>query len=234
MPEAMVQLNSDTVAFEACPDSPEKLPAVLIMHEVTGLVDYVKEVGKKLAENGYLALAVDLYRGKTAQGQEDGAALREAVTDEVFQTKAGAAIAYLKANLQWSGKIGIVGFCMGGGNSLRTACLFGSDIQACSMFYGRISDMKLLEGLQCPVIGNFGGEDRGITEWAIHDLRPAMEHAGKSFNMKVYPGAPHGFHRHTAPNIHRPEAAQDAFERTLALFGRTLKPAGAWAGGWGR
>lgn len=222
MPEGMVQLNDDTLGFEARPEGSDSVPGVLVMHEVTGLVDYVKDVSRRLAENGFLALAVDLYEGKTAQGMEDGAALRDAVTDEVFKAKVGAAIDYLKASSFCTGRLGVVGFCMGGGNSLRTACLFGADIHACSIFYGRISDLTLLQGLQCPVLGNFGGEDRGITSWAIHELRPTMLHLGKSLNMKIYPGAPHGFHRHTAPNVYRPEAAQDAFDRTLALFSRTI------------
>src|SRR5207244_2966516 len=166
MPEAMVQLNQDTMGFEARPDSSEKLPGVLIMHEIHGINQYIKEVAQKLAENGYLAVAVDLYGGKVAQGMEDGAPLREAVTDEIFQAKVGAGVEYLKNHPQCSGKLGVVGFCMGGGNALKTACLFGADIQACSMFYGRIGDMKLLEGLQGPVVGNFGGEDKNITEWA--------------------------------------------------------------------
>src|SRR5438093_10607179 len=84
MPEAMVQLNQDTMGFEARPDSSEKLPGVLIMHEIHGINQYIKEVAQKLAENGYLAVAVDLYGGKVAQGMEDGAPLREAVTDEIF------------------------------------------------------------------------------------------------------------------------------------------------------
>jgi carboxymethylenebutenolidase len=153
------------------------------------------------------------------------------VTDEIFKAKVGAAIDYLKGQQQFSGKIGVVGFCMGGGNALKTACLFGNDVQACSMFYGRIPDLKLLEGLEAPVIGNFGGEDKNITEWAIHELRPAMQNMNKSLNMKVYPGAPHAFASHNMANRYKPEAAEDAWDRTYAFFGRTLNPAGAAAGG---
>jgi carboxymethylenebutenolidase len=222
MPDAMVKLNDDTMGFEAGPDTEDAVPGVLVMHEVTGLNDYIKDVCRSLAEHGYLGLAVDLYRGKTAQGMEDGAPLRDAVTDDVFRTKVGAAIDYLKASPQCSGRIGVIGFCMGGGNSLKTACMFGADIHACAIFYGRISDLSLLQGLACPIIGNFGGEDRGITSWALHDLRPAVQHMGKSLNMKIYPGAPHGFARHTTPNAYQPEAAQDAWDRSFELFGRVL------------
>lgn len=223
MPADIVTLNPSTMGYEARPDSSDAVPGVLIVHEVTGLVGYIKEVSWSIAERGFVALAPDLYEGKTAQGMEDGAPLRERVTDEVFKDKMGAAIRYLKSRPYCTGAIGVVGFCMGGGFSLRTACLFPDDIDACSIFYGRIPDIGLIDNLKCPVIGNFGEEDKGITTWAIDELKPAMERLGKSLDMKVYPGAPHGFHRHTAPNVYRPEAARDAFERTMDFFGRTLR-----------
>lgn len=222
MPEGVVQLNEDTVGYEARPDTREPVPGVLIMHEVTGLVDYIQQVSRSIADHGYLALAVDLYEGKTAQGMEDGAALRDAVTDQVFRRKVGAAIEYLTGSPLCSGQIGVVGFCMGGGNSLRTACMFGDQIRACTVFYGRL-EVSALSGLACPVLGNFGEEDRGITTWAIEQLKPEMNRLGKPLDMKIYPGAPHGFARYTTPNVYRPEAAADAWDRTWEFLGRLLK-----------
>ncbi|MPZ15067.1 MAG: hypothetical protein GEU73_11695 [Chloroflexi bacterium] len=223
MPRHMVELDGSTSGYEARPDATERLPGVLVIHEVTGLVDYIREVSDRIAEHGFVALAPDLYEGKTASGMEDGAPLRDRVTDDVFKAKIGAAISYLKSRPYCTGDMGVVGFCMGGGFSLRAACLFPDGIAACSIFYGRISDIELVNRLQCPVIGSFGEEDKGISTWAVDQLRPAMERLGKSLDMKVYPGAPHGFHRHTAPNVYRPEAAEDAFHRTMDFFDRTLK-----------
>ena len=111
---------------------------------------------------------------------------------------------------------------MGGGLSLWTACLFPREIQACSIFYGRMDDRDFLEQLQCPVVGNFGAEDERITTWAEQEFKPLMAQIGKQLDMKVYPGAPHGFHRYTTPNAYRAEAANDAFQRTLDLFGEAL------------
>lgn len=225
MPAEMVTLDAATMGYEARPDSGGAAPGVLVVHEVTGLVDYIKDVARMIAERGFVALAVDLYEGKTAQGMEDGAALREKVTEAVFKVKIGAGIQYLRSRPYCTGRSGVVGFCMGGGFSLWAACLFPQDIGACSVFYGRLGNMSLLQNLQCPVIGNFGGEDKGITAWAGEQLWPEAVRLGKTLDMKVYPGAPHGFHRHTAPQVYRPEAAKDAFERTVALFGQTLRPA---------
>lgn len=218
-----VELDRSTVGYAAKPASAEPAPGVLVIHEVTGLIDYMKEVADRIAGHGFVALAPDLYEGKTALGMEDGTPLRDKVTDDVFTTKIGAAIRYVTSRPYCTGHIGVLGFCMGGGFSLRAACLFPRDIEACAIFYGRIPDMQLLDNLQCPVIGNFGEEDKGITAWANEQLKPAMERLGKPPDMKVYPGAPHGFHRHTTPAVYRPEAAEDAFQRTMDFFGRAFK-----------
>jgi len=223
MTDAMVRLNENTMGYEVRPDSQGPCPGVLIVHEVTGLIDHIKDVAKGLAEKGFLALAVDLYEGKTAKGMEDGAPLREKVTDEVLKTKMGAGARYLKSQSYCTGKLGVVGFCMGGGLSLKTACLLPDDIQACVVFYGRISDLNLLKSLKAPLLGNFGEEDNGITTWAQGELKPEMQKLGKSLDMKVYPGAPHGFARHNDPRVYRPESAKDAFQRTEDFFGRALR-----------
>jgi carboxymethylenebutenolidase len=106
---------------------------------------------------------------------------------------------------------------------LRTACLLPDDIQACAVFYGRIPDLNLLKSLRAPVIGNFGEEDKGITAWAVGELSPEMQKLGKSLDMKIYHGAPHGFARHVDPKVYRPEAAKDAYQRTVDFFAKNLK-----------
>lgn len=223
MTDAMVKLNDNTMGYEVRPDSQAPSPGILIVHEVTGLIDHIKETGKSLAEKGFTTLAVDLYEGKTAKGMEDGAPLREKVTDEVLKAKMGAGAKYLKSRPYCNGKLGVVGFCMGGGLSLKTACLLPDDIQACVVFYGRIPDLNLLKSLKAPVLGNFGEEDKGITTWAGAELEPEMQKLGKNLDMKVYPGAPHGFARHSDPKVYRPESAKDAFERAINFFSKNLK-----------
>jgi carboxymethylenebutenolidase len=224
MAATTVELNSTTVGYEARPDTAGPQPGVVIVHEVTGLNDYVKQVAEKVAGRGFVALAVDLYEGKTANGMEDGTPLREKVTEDVFRAKVGAGIRHLKAQPYCSGRVGVTGFCMGGGFALWAACLFPDDIEACSMFYGRIADLGLLQNLHHPVIGNFGAEDLGISTWAGQQFWPEMMKLGKSLDMKLYPGAPHGFARHNDPRAYRAEAANDAFERTFDLFNRALRP----------
>ena len=223
MAEATVQLNDSVLGYEFTPDNQRRGPAIIVIHEVMGLVDYIKDVGRNLSDAGYVVMAVDLFEGKTAEGMEDGRPLRDKVTEEVFKTKIDAGIRYLESRPYFAGKTGVIGFCMGGGFALRTACLFPQKISACVVFYGRIENLELLTSLQAPVMGNFGEEDKNITAWAVERFRPTMERLGKSLDMKVYPGAPHGFHRHTTPHVYRPDAAIDAFQRTLEFFDGTLK-----------
>jgi carboxymethylenebutenolidase len=222
MPGTTVQLDPSTVGYEARPKAEGPRPGVIVVHEVTGLNDYVKEVAEKVAARGFVALAVDFYEGKTASGMQDGAPLREKVTEDVFRTKVRSGIHYLKSQSYCTGRLGVTGFCMGGGFALWAACLFPDEIQACSIFYGRIGDLGLLQNLKHPVIGNFGAEDTGITTWAGEHFWPEMAKLGKSLDMKLYPGAPHGFARHNDEKAYRREAAEDAFERTFDLFDRAL------------
>src|SRR5579871_1140233 len=219
----MIQLDPATMGFEARPERSDPQPGVIIIHEITGLNDNIKMVAQQVADRGFVALAVDLFEGKTARGMEDGLPLREKVTEDVLRTKIGAGVRHLQERPYCSGQLGVVGFCMGGGLALWSACLFPDDIQACSVFYGRIGNADLLERLKHPVIGNFGGQDAGITTWAGQELWPAMVRLEKSLDMKVYPGAPHGFAREGDERSYRPEAARDAWDRTFRLFDRELR-----------
>lgn len=218
----MIRLNG-SMAYEARPEKEGRWPGIVVIHEVMGLNDYVKDVCQKIAGNDFVALAPDFFEGKIAQGMEDGAPLRDAVTDQKFRTAIGASVEYLKSRPYCSGFLGVMGFCMGGGWALKAACMFPEDFNACSVFYGRLTDKELLQQLTCAVVGNFGEEDKNITTWATEEFKPEMTKAGKKVDIKVYPGAPHGFARHTTPNTFKPEAAEDAWNRTLDLFESTLR-----------
>ncbi|MGH8546165.1 MAG: dienelactone hydrolase family protein, partial [Gammaproteobacteria bacterium] len=120
----MVALNENTTGYEARPESKRNAPAIIVIHEVTGLIDYIKVVSRDLAAYGYVGLAVDLYEGKTAKNMEEGTQLQAKVTEDIFRGKIRAAINYLKARPYCSGQVGVMGFCMGGGFALWAACLF--------------------------------------------------------------------------------------------------------------
>src|SRR5438067_13238801 len=118
MPGEMVQLDPTTMGYEVHPERADAQPGVIIIHEITGLNDYIKTVAQQVADRGFVALAVDLFEGKTAQGMQDGMPLREKVTGDVLRTKVGAGIQYLNARPYCTNRLGITGFCMGGGLAL--------------------------------------------------------------------------------------------------------------------
>jgi carboxymethylenebutenolidase len=113
-------------------------------------------------------------------------------------------------------RIGSVGFCMGGALSVRLAAA-GAPLAACVIFYGAAPLFDRIPNIRCPVLGLYGGEDRGITD-AVPAFAEAMRVAGKSFEHHTYPGAGHAFFNDTRADVYREEAARDAWRRTLSFL----------------
>jgi carboxymethylenebutenolidase len=212
-----------TAGFLAKPSGVGKYPAVIVIHEIWGVVDYIKDVARRLAIEGYVALAVDLFGGKTVSKLEDGRRFREELSEERILGDLRGGFGYLRS-LEYvlPNRIGSIGFCMGGGLSLLLACHI-RDLAAAVVFYGRNpSPIDLVRNMQCPILGNYAGADMAITESDIDLLKQTLTKYGKVFDIKVYPGAPHAFFNDTRES-YRPEAAQDAWKRTLEFFKRYLR-----------
>ncbi len=224
----MVQFSSstpreETRAFLAVPEAPGKHPGVIVIHEIWGLVDHIKDVSMRFARQGYVALAVDLFDGKTLTKLEDGRKLREQLTEEKILADLNGGHAYLKSLKNVNPKrIGSIGFCMGGGLSLLLAC-HNQEMAAAVVFYGRNpSPIDLVKNVSCPVLCNYAGADLAISETDINLLKNTLAKYGKTFDVKIYPGAPHGFFNDTRES-YRPEAAKDAWDRVLTFYGKYLK-----------
>jgi len=212
-----------TLGFLAKPKNAGKYPSVIVIQEIWGVVDHIKDVCRRLANEGYVALAVDLFGGKIVSNLEEGRKLRGELSEEHIMNDLKGGFRYLQT-LQsvYPGKIGSIGFCMGGGLSLLLAC-HNKDIGAAVVFYGRNpSPIDLVKDINCPILGNYAGADMAITEDDINLLKQTLEKYGKTFNIKVYPGAPHAFFNDTRES-YRPEAAKDAWERTVVFFNKCLK-----------
>jgi carboxymethylenebutenolidase len=186
-------------------------------------VDHIKDVASRLAREGYVALAVDLFEEKTVSKLEEGHLFREKLTEEKILGDLNGGFNYLKTlGYVNQSRIGSVGFCMGGGLSLLLAC-HNRELAAAVVFYGRNpSPIDLLKNIQCPILGNYAGADLAITESDINLLKQTLTKYGKPFDIKVYPGAPHAFFNDTRES-YRPEVAKDAWERTVRFFGKQLK-----------
>ena len=209
------------------PKGDGKFPAVVVIHENRGLEDHIRDVARRLAKAGYVAIAPDLLsrQGGTASFLSSGAATAGiSKLDEETSTKdLTGAVNYLKGQaFVQANKIAVTGFCWGGGNVLLFVTR-NKDIAASVVFYGRnptnIDDVQNIAG---PMMGLYGGGDERITG-AVPTLEAAMKKYGKSFEYKIYPGAPHAFHNDANPERYRADAAQDAWIKTLEFFKKHLQ-----------
>ena len=215
-------VDRKTMGFLVRPKENKTYPALIVIHEIWGLVDHIKDVAERLAHEGYVALGVDLFEGKTVTKLEEGRKFREQFTEEKILKDLDGAFNFLKDLPYVNSKhIGSVGFCMGGGLSLLLACQ-NRELAAAAVFYGRNpSPIDRVKDIQCPILCNYAGADMAITESDINLLKQTLTNYGKTFDIKTYPGAPHAFFNDTRES-YRPEAAKDAWKRTLQFFNRYL------------
>jgi len=199
-------------------------PALIVIHEWWGLNDWVKEQASKFADEGYVALAVDLYRGKVADTSDMAHELSRGLPEDRAKRDLQAAFDYLAAqpNVK-KNRIGSVGWCMGGGYSLDTA-LLEPGLAAMVINYGHLAtDPEELKKINAPILGNFGGQDRGITPDDVKKFQQALEQLGKKADIKIYPDAGHAFENPNNKQGYRVDDAGDAWKRTVDFLAATLK-----------
>ncbi len=202
--------------------SAKKGPAIIVVHEWWGLNENIKAVADRYAGEGYTVLAVDLF-GKVATTPDTAMVLYQTAMKNIpaGEKNLGAAIAYLKA--QGVTSIGSVGYCFGGHWSLRTGLVGGSDIKAVVMYYGApITDPAQLTRLTAPVLGLYGGLDKGIPVDSVRAMEKSMKGAGRSVSINVYADANHAF-ANPSGQAYNAAAATDAWEKSLAFFKANLK-----------
>jgi carboxymethylenebutenolidase len=225
---AMVHLGapgSGTDAFVAWPAGNGPAPAVIVVHEWWGLNDQIKEVARRLARQGYVAIVPDLYHGKRASDDDTERAhvLSRGLDRDVALEELRAAARWLRAQPRTSkARIGVIGFCMGGSLAQQLA-LHSDEIAAAVVFYGSPdTDPAKLAGLGAPLQGHFGAKDDGIPVSRVDALRNGLKAAGKTAEIYIYPGAGHAFMNEARPSYH-PDAAKQAWARTLAFLQKYLK-----------
>jgi carboxymethylenebutenolidase len=195
-----------------------KGPGVVVIQEWWGLNDNIKQIADRFAAEGYAALAPDLYHGRlTAEPDEAQKMLMATNMQQAAKDMAGA-YDYLKASEACTGKIGSVGFCMGGGLSLTLATI--RPIDACVIYYGNSdADVTKLAG---PVLGHFAEHDGWVNEQAVNGLGKKLTDAGKAHQFHTYAGTEHAFFNDTRPEVYNADAAQQSWERTLAFYKQHL------------
>jgi carboxymethylenebutenolidase len=237
------QAGSKMGAYLALPDAPGRKPAVLVFMEIFGVNDHIRDVTRRVAAEGYVALAPDFFHrtapglklGYDEQGMNTGIGnLMKLQADEMI-ADAKDAIAYLRSRPDVEGqKLGAMGFCIGGHMTYLVAC--ETDIVAAASYYGggiaapqgpggapsTLSRTPKIRGrIQC----YFGGKDAMIPLDQVDAVKAALAKAGIDHSVDVYPDADHGFHCDQRASYHAP-SAKDAWSKTLALFEKKLKGKG--------
>jgi len=199
-------------------------PAIVVIHEWWGLNDWVKEQASKLADEGYVTLAVDLYRGKVATTPDEAHELMRGVPEDRATRDLLAATTYLRSlkNVK-PDKIGADGWCMGGGYSLDLA-VNDPKLAADVINYGHLAtESDTLKKINAPVLCNFGGKDQGITPDSVNKFASQLKQLGKKVDVKIYPDAGHAFENPNNKAGYRADDAADAWQRTVKFFASTLK-----------
>jgi len=217
--------SRNLVGFLAMPgDAAEPLPGVLVIHEWWGLNDNIKAMTRRLAGEGYVALAVDLYDGAVAAAPAQAQELMTALLAEPDAARANLRQAYqYLEKYALSPAIGSIGWCLGGGWSLQTALMLPDQLDAMVMYYGQVvTDPAQLEALRTPILGLFGELDQSIPLRDVQTFRTALNQLGKDAEILVYSGADHAFANPSGGNYNAQRAAE-AWETTLAFLNENLK-----------
>lgn len=205
------------------PHGPGPHPAVVVVQEWWGVNDWIKQQASNLAAHGYVALAVDLYRGKVADNGDMAHELMRGLPQDQGVRDLVAGFKFLAARTDVKhDRIGAVGWCMGGGYALQLA-IAEPELKAVSINYGALAtDKDQLARIHAAVLGNFGGQDRGIPPEAVHAFESSMKSLGKPVDAKIYSDAGHAFENPNNKDGYRADDAADAQGRTTRFFEQNL------------
>src|SRR5437660_7343614 len=199
-------------------------PGLVVIHEWWGLNDWVKEQASKLADQGYAALAIDLYRGKVATTPDEAHELMRGVPEDRAARDLHAAVEFLKSQKNVKkDSIGSIGWCMGGGYSLDVA-LQEPTLTAAVIHYGHLAtDPEQLKKINAAILGIFGGQDRGIPVDDVKKFEQTLKQLRKNVEIVIYPKAGHALENPNNKAGYRAEHAADAWKHTVDFLARTLK-----------
>ena len=207
--------------YLAKPTGDDQFPAVVMIHEVWGLNENIREIAKKLASHGYVVLAVDLYDGNVANSSEEARSLRGSFDQQYWTENMNSASKYLEENYHPQ-KMGSIGWCFGGGQSLNLA-LNNDSMDATVIYYGQlVTDPEVLSSINWPVLGIFAELDQGIPPETVIQFESTLNSLEIQNDINIYPQVNHAFANPTGER-YAPEAAMDAWKKTISFFEMNLK-----------
>ena len=215
--------TGDVVGYLARPKGDEKIPGVVVIHENRGLVPHIEDVTRRIALEGFLALAPDALTplGGTPEDPEKTPALIQKLDSRSTLQDYLAAVRYLKTNPGSTGKVGVVGFCWGGAMANQVA-VHSPDVQAVVPYYGKQPAAEDVPKIKASLLLHYAGLDEGIDK-GIPAYEEALKKASVDYKIYMYEGAQHAFNNDTNPARYNKEAAQLAWERTISFLKEKLK-----------
>ena len=204
-------------------DMVDPLPGLIVVHEWWGLNDGVRAMADRLAAEGYIVLAVDLFGGKTAEFPPDARELMLAALQkpQLAEENLRQAYEFIK-DTGGAPRIGSLGWCFGGAWALNTALLFPDELDAAVIYYGQVpADEARLASLNVPILGLFAENDRGIPVESVRSFEQVMDKLGKVYEIEVYPGVGHAF-ANPSGTSYNAEVARQAWDRTVEFLRKHL------------
>lgn len=221
-------------AYEARPKDGGTRPAIIVLMEAFGVNGHIKDVTERIAREGYIAIAPDLYhrepeRVVAYKEMQKAIGIMNRLQDAKVMEDVGAVLSHLKSrNYVKAGAIGVTGFCMGGRFTYLSAAHHNKDVKAAVSFYGggipmgNPSPLARTGEIGCPIYLFFGAKDPLIPQDHVAQVNKALTDKGKSFMMKVYPEAGHGFFCNERESYHA-DSAKDAWDKFKSFFTQNLK-----------
>jgi carboxymethylenebutenolidase len=213
-------------AYVADPADGGPAPAVIVVQEWWGLNEHIKDIARRFAREGYVAVAPDLYSRLGHKVTSD-----PNVAGQLMGTlQKPDGVEDLKSTIDWirtqkqtrASKIGVTGYCMGGSYALLLACE-SREISAAAPFYGEVPPDEQLRALGCPIFYAYGANDAWIQRKDVDRLADHIRKFAKKGEVKIYSGCQHGFFNDTRKDVYAADAASDAWQHTLSLFAANLR-----------
>jgi carboxymethylenebutenolidase len=215
--------SGPVIAYLARPKEYIKHPAVIVIHENRGLQPHIKDVARRVALEGFVALAPDALSplGGTPATQEEAMPMFQKLDNETTKKDFTAAVKYLKTNPLTTGKVGCTGFCWGGGMTNQVA-VSAPDLDAAAPYYGPQPKAEDVAKIKCPMLLHYAGNDERIDQ-GIPAFEKALKDAKIEYQIFIYPGAEHAFNNDSNPQRYNKEAADLAWGRTIKFLKEKLK-----------
>jgi len=198
-------------------------PGIIVIHEWWGINDNIRNEARKLAEAGYVALAVDLF-GKTTTDSQEAMKMVQGLDQKAATAQLLAAVHYLRSHPYVNpDRIGSIGWCFGGAQSLNLA-INDPKLAAAVVYYGKpVTDPEQLTRIHAAILGIYGEADQSIPMTSVREFQKALAEANVSAEFHTYPGAGHAFANPSGGERYKPDAAKDAWAKTLAFLNTRLK-----------